>query len=117
MLEPVRESFRSGKPLEWTRVHDSPDFVYFDHSIHVAKGIGCVTCHGQVDEMPLVWRENTMHMTWCLDCHRNPEKYVRPKEHVFDMQWKAPADQKAQGAKLVAEYGIVSQTSCSVCHR
>lgn len=117
MLEPVRESFRSGKPLEWTRVHDSPDFVYFDHSIHVAKGIGCATCHGQVDEMPLMWRENTLHMTWCLDCHRHPEKYVRPKEHVFDMQWKAPADQKVQGAKLVAEYEIVSQTSCSVCHR
>lgn len=117
MLEPVRESFRSGKPLQWTRVHDSPDFVYFDHGIHVAKGVGCVTCHGQVDEMPLMWRENTLHMTWCLNCHRHPEKFVRPKEHVFDMQWKAPTDNPDLGAQLVEEYGIVSQTSCSVCHR
>src|SRR5207253_398024 len=78
MLEAVRESYRSGRPLEWIRVHDLPDFVYFDHSIHVAKGVGCASCHGRVDDMPLTWRVATLQMDWCLDCHRHPERYVRP---------------------------------------
>ena len=117
ILEPVRESFRTGKPLEWTRVHDMPDFVYFDHSVHVNRGIGCASCHGRVDNMPLVWRENTLHMQWCLQCHRHPEKFVRPKDKVFDTAWEAPPGSEATGAKLVEEYGITSQTSCSVCHR
>src|SRR5207302_3881905 len=84
MLEAVRESYRSGRPLEWIRVHDLPDFVYFDHSIHVAKGVGCASCHGRVDDMPLTWRVATLQMDWCLDCHRQPERYVRPRERVFD---------------------------------
>ncbi|MCC7439350.1 MAG: cytochrome c3 family protein [Armatimonadetes bacterium] len=121
MLEPVRTSFRSGKPLEWTRVHDLPDFVYFNHSIHVAKGVGCATCHGQVDKMPLLWKTNTLQMDWCLNCHRNPEQYLRPREHVFDMNWKLPAgeDQIEMGKKLVKEYNVnVHQlTNCSICHR
>src|SRR5205814_4668684 len=92
-LEPVRESFRSGRSIEWTRVHDLPDFVYFDHSIHIHKGIGCTTCHGQVDRMPLMWQEQSLQMEWCIDCHRNPEKYVRPREAVFRTDYVPPADQ------------------------
>lgn len=117
MLEPVRESFRTGTPLQWVRVHDSPDFVYFDHSIHVNRGIGCASCHGQVDDMPLMWRANTLHMSWCLNCHRHPEQFVRPKDKVFDMNWEAPAGSENLGKELVDAYGIKPQTSCSVCHR
>ena len=117
MLEPVRESYRTNKPLEWTRVHDLPDFAYFNHSIHVAQGIGCSTCHGQVDQMPLMWRHATLHMEWCLECHRSPQQFIRPREEVFNMKWEPPDDQVHQGLKLVAEYGVESKTSCSVCHR
>ncbi|MDA0577859.1 MAG: cytochrome c3 family protein [Verrucomicrobia bacterium] len=119
MLQPVRDSFASGKPLNWVRVHDAPDFVYFDHSIHVNRGIGCVSCHGQVDDMPLMWKEKTLHMQWCLECHRHPEKFVRPKDKVFDMNWEPPTDVSREdfGKALVAEHQIVSETSCSVCHR
>jgi formamidopyrimidine-DNA glycosylase len=117
ILEPVRESFRTGKSLQWTRVHNLPGFAYFDHSIHVHKGIGCVTCHGRVDQMPLMWRENTLYMEWCLECHRNPERFVRPREQVFNMDWQPPVDQITLGRKLVQEYKIESLTSCSVCHR
>ncbi len=117
MLEPVRESFRTGQPLEWTRVHDLPDFVFFDHSIHVKKGVGCVTCHGQVDQMPLMFQEKTLYMEWCLECHRQPEKFVRPREHVFDMEWKPAEDQLALGNRLVKEYKINRMTDCSTCHR
>lgn len=117
MLEPVRESFRSGTSLQWTRVHDLPDFVYFDHSAHVNKGVGCSTCHGRVDQMPLMWQEASLYMEWCLDCHRQPEKYVRPKEEVFNPAYEPPADQIEQGRRLVAQYGIRPRTSCSACHR
>ncbi|MCC6407593.1 MAG: cytochrome c3 family protein [Planctomycetes bacterium] len=117
ILEPVRESYRTDKPLEWVRVHDLPDFVYFDHSIHVAKGVGCSTCHGQVDQMPLMWRENTLNMTWCLSCHRDPAQFVRPKDKVFDMTWTPPANQREQGEALVRDYHITSKTNCGVCHR
>jgi formamidopyrimidine-DNA glycosylase len=117
ILEPVRESFRTGKSLQWTRVHNLPGFAYFDHSIHVHKGVGCVTCHGRVDQMPLMWRENTLYMEWCLECHRNPERFVRPREQVFNMDWQPPVDQITLGQKLVQEYKIESLTSCSVCHR
>lgn len=119
MLEPVRASFRTGRSIEWIRVHDVPDFVYFDHSIHVKKGVGCVTCHGQVDQMPLMWREKSLQMEWCLECHRAPERFVRPREHVFSMEWEPPEDQIALGRRLVKEYNIrVAQlTNCSMCHR
>src|ERR1700729_619940 len=96
-LEPVRESFRSDRSIEWTRVHDLPDFVYFNHSIHVNKGVGCTTCHGQVDRMPLMWQEKSLQMEWCLDCHRNPEMYVRPRSAVFSVDYAAPADQLELG--------------------
>ncbi len=117
MLEPVRESYRTGESLQWVRVHDLPDFVYFNHSVHVAKGMGCTTCHGQVDQMPLVWKVNTLYMEWCLNCHRNPELYVRPREEVFNVKWSPPEDQLEQGRRLVKEYKIQSLTNCSTCHR
>ena len=116
-LEPVRESFRTEKSIQWTRVHDLPDFAYFNHSIHVNKGIGCSTCHGPVDNMPLVWQEKSLQMEWCLECHRHPESYVRPREEVFNMEYQPPADQVALGSKLVKQYKIQSLTSCSTCHR
>jgi hypothetical protein len=116
-LEPVRASFNTNTPLHWTRVHDLPDFVYFNHSIHVNKGVGCTTCHGQVDRMPLMWQENTLQMEWCLDCHRNPEQYVRPKSAVFSVDYRPPSNQAELGKQLVAEYQIQKLTSCSTCHR
>ena len=117
MLEPVRESYRTDKSLRWTRVHDLPDFAYFNHSIHVNKGVGCNTCHGQVDRMPLVWQHASLQMEWCLDCHRQPQKYVRPRDQVFNMEYQPPADQIALGTQLVKEYKIQSLTNCSTCHR
>lgn len=116
-LEPVRASFRTERPLVWTRVHDLPDFVYFDHSIHVAKGVGCTTCHGRVDRMPLTWREQSLQMQWCLDCHRQPERFVRPREKVFDSAWEPPPDQLRRGLALVKAYRIQRKTDCSTCHR
>lgn len=116
-LEPVRASFRTDQSLQWVKVHDLPDFVYFNHSIHVNKGVGCATCHGRVDQMQLMWTVNTLQMEWCLDCHRNPEKYVRPRAAVFRMDYLPPADQLALGRRLVAEYRIQKLTSCSTCHR
>jgi hypothetical protein len=117
ILEPVRRSAQSGQPLEWDRVHVLADFVYFDHSIHVQKGIGCSTCHGQVDQMPLMWKASSLQMSWCLDCHRNPERYVRPREEVFNVDWQPPPNQAEVGARLVQDYLIQSKTSCSTCHR
>jgi hypothetical protein len=116
-LEPVRESFRTGHSLEWIRVHDLPEFAYFDHSAHVNKGMGCSTCHGRVDRMPLVWQEKSLQMEWCLECHRAPEKFVRPQSEVFNAAYEPPADQIEQGRKLVQEYGLKPRTSCSTCHR
>jgi hypothetical protein len=116
-LEPVRASFRTDQSLQWVRVHDLPDFVYFNHSIHLNKGVGCTTCHGRVDQMPLMWTVTTLQMEWCLDCHRNPEKYVRPRGAVFRADYQPPADQLALGRKLVQDYRIQKLTSCSTCHR
>jgi len=117
ILEPVRESWQTGKSLEWVRVHDLPDFVYFNHSIHVKKGIGCESCHGPVGEMALTWREHSLNMEWCLECHRAPEKFVRPREFVFDLNWKAGKDKKTLSDSLVQAYHIESLTNCSICHR
>ncbi len=117
MLEPVRASFRTDQSIQWTRVHDLPQFVYFDHSIHVNKGIGCDTCHGRVDQMPLMWNVKTLQMEWCLECHREPERFVRPREEVFNMNWQPPKDQLALGRELVRKYQIRKLTDCSICHR
>jgi hypothetical protein len=116
-LEPVRESFRSNRSIPWTRVDDLPDFVYFNHSIHINKGVGCETCHGRIDKMPLTFQKASLQMEWCLDCHRHPEQYVRPREAVFQMDYEAPADQETLGRQLMKEYKIQSLTSCSTCHR
>jgi len=102
MLEPVRASLRTDTSLTWVRVHDLPDFVYFDHSIHVHKGIGCVTCHGRVDEMPLMWRQHSLLMEWCLECHRAPENFLRPEDQITNLDWK-PAD--VNPAAFIAKYG------------
>ena len=117
-LEIVRASFRDDKPLQWTRVHDLPDFVYFNHSVHVKKGVGCATCHGRVDRMPLMLQKATLQMGWCLECHRNPAKYVRPRDKITDMEYQlSDRDQLEVGQRLVKEYRIQSLTSCSTCHR
>jgi hypothetical protein len=117
ILEPIRASFREDKPVRWVRVHDLPDFVYFNHSIHVKKGMGCETCHGRIDEMPLTLQENSLQMEWCVNCHRNPENYVRPRSEVYTMGYKPSVPQSVIGPQLVKEYGIRGNTSCSTCHR
>jgi hypothetical protein len=117
ILEPVRASFRNNTPLKWTRVHDLPDFVYFNHSIHVKKGVGCATCHGRIDEMPLVYQKSTLMMQWCIDCHRNPAPNLRPRSAVFSVDYTPPSDQTELGKRLVAQYQIQKLTSCSTCHR
>ncbi len=119
LLAPLWDSLRTQRPLRWRRVHHLPDFVYFNHGIHVAKGVGCSSCHGQVDQMPLLWRTQSLEMRWCLDCHRAPERYLRPRERVFDMTWRPPADQLAQGRRLLVAYDIDPRrlADCSNCHR
>lgn len=142
VLRPVRESLATGEPLRWTRVHDLPDFVYFSHQIHVAKGVGCESCHGRVDEMPLMRRAASLHMDWCVDCHRHPELAVRPQSDLFqfgrnkmllggvsteplmraasaDVVHRKSGETAKSGRELVAEYGIVTRqlTDCVVCHR
>ena len=111
ILEPVRASWRDDRPIQWNRVHDLPDFVQFNHGIHVQKGIGCYECHGKVDGMPLMAKANSLHMDWCLDCHRKPEAHVRPREQVFSMSAWLPPDGKdrlAAGRELVKKYNIRS---------
>jgi len=114
-LEPVRASYRTGASIEWVKVYDLPDYVYFNHSIHVAKGIGCESCHGRVDKMNLTWQKPSLHMEWCLACHRNPADHVRPRDEVFNMEYKSAGPQL--GAELVERYGIESRDDCSTCHR
>jgi hypothetical protein len=117
LTQPIRDSWTSGKSIEWTRVHDLPDFVFFNHSIHINKGIGCSTCHGQVDEMPLMYKANTLYMNWCVNCHRNPSKYIRPRAEVFNIEYKYPPNQAELGPQLVKEYHVQSLTDCVTCHR
>src|SRR5205085_1658539 len=123
-IAPLRESYVSGRPIEWARVHDLPDFVYFNHSIHIKKGVGCVSCHGRVDKMPLTYREHTLTMAWCLDCHRHPEKNLRPRSAIYKMDWKPQddgyPDQIAMGTALLKTYNVLPAkqlTNCSICHR
>jgi hypothetical protein len=120
VLAPLVAAYRSRKPLAWQRVHDLPDFVFFDHAIHVNKGVGCTTCHGPVDRMPLTWRVASLDMQWCLDCHRAPENHLRPLARVFDVDWRPSRDQRAQGLALKRAYHIRDArqlTDCSTCHR
>jgi hypothetical protein len=113
-LAPVRESYRTGAPLAWVRVTDLPDFVHFDHGVHVQKGIACVECHGRIDRMPLTWREYPMQMRWCLDCHRHPVPHVRQRDDVFTMTGTRLANEQA--AQLAADYQVRRVTDCSACH-
>jgi hypothetical protein len=117
LLEPVRASWFERRPIRWLRVNELPDFVYFDHSIHIAKGVGCETCHGRVDLMSAVYAENTLQMDWCLDCHRNPAAYVRPPEDVTVMGYHPVEPQEELGARLVKEHAIAPPVHCSGCHR
>ncbi len=138
ILEPVRESWRTNRPIAWNRVHNLPEFVYFNHSIHIAKGVGCSTCHGAVDEMPLMRQVNSLQMEWCLNCHRKPEEYLRPREQVYNMHYDPETDQSLAselgvspkqadslrsqdelGPQLVSDYHVHKEqiTNCSVCHR
>ena len=133
LLEPVRASYRSGQSLQWTRVNTLPDFVYFNHSIHVTKGVGCNTCHGPVDTMPLMYQQESLQMEWCLGCHRAPQDNLRPRDQVFNMRYQPPTgaspvifdghtytDQAELGAALIKKYNVrkvVDITTCSTCHR
>lgn len=117
ILEPLRQSFKTTQPVEWVRVNDLPDFVYFNHSIHVQKGVACATCHGPVNEMPLMRREHAFHMSWCLSCHRDPEKFLRPKDEVFNMHWKEPGDNVSLHQQLMTKNNIRKMTDCTTCHR
>jgi hypothetical protein len=119
MLAPARESLASGKPIHWNRVNNLPDYVYFDHSVHVQNGVGCSTCHGAIETMPLTRQAAPLTMGWCLNCHRNPAPYLRPPDEIFDQAWAAPDDQAKQGRALMAHYGIKLDhlTDCSRCHR
>jgi hypothetical protein len=116
-LEPVRASYRTDQSIPWVKVHDLPDFVYFNHSIHVKKGVGCETCHGRVDQMSLMSQKNNLEMRWCLDCHRHPEQYVRPRKYVTTMGYVPDGDQEEIGRKLVQEYHIQKLETCYTCHR
>jgi hypothetical protein len=120
VLEPVRDSYRTGKSLHWQRIYNLPGFVYFDHSIHVHKGVGCTTCHGQIDQMPFTYQVPSLLMEWCLDCHRNPAQHLRPRAEVFNVRWQPPPDQLERGQRLASDYHLRDTrylTTCSVCHR
>ena len=120
VLAPVRKSFAAGEPLKWIRVNDLPGYVYFNHSAHVAKGIGCTNCHGRIDQMPLTRKAQTFYMRWCLDCHREPQQYIRPRDKVFDMTWRPPPNQLEEGQRLVAQYHVDTTgrlLNCGTCHR
>lgn len=119
--QPIRTSWQTGQPITWIKVYDLPDFVYFNHSAHVNKGVGCTTCHGQVNQMSVIWQQQALYMGWCLNCHRNPEKYLRPREEVYNMDYVAPqgTDQIRLGVDLVQKYDVHKSqlTNCAICHR
>jgi hypothetical protein len=122
VLAPVRESLATGTPIHWQRVNQVPDFVFFNHSIHVQKGIGCSTCHGAVDKMPITWKAHSLYMRWCIDCHANPQQHLRPPDQIFNMSWRAPTNQAQTGKQLFNTYHISQQRlnqlrDCSMCHR
>lgn len=120
-LEPVRASFRDNKPIEWERVHDLPEYSYFNHSIHIAKGVGCASCHGDIANMPAVYQENTLQMEWCLSCHRDPAPNIRPKSEIFNTSWNpadiTPEQQAEVNEKITKLRSSEILTSCSTCHR
>jgi hypothetical protein len=119
-LLPVRESYATGQPIPWVRVHDLPDFVYFNHSAHVRRGVGCVECHGRIDKMERVYQAKMLSMGWCLDCHRNPGPRLRPADQITNMAWVPGEDPNVLGQRLMKQYNIRDEqymTNCSICHR
>lgn len=123
-LQPLLTSDRTGDPVHWVRVHDLPDYVYFDHGAHVVRGVSCVSCHGRIDTMEQVYQVETLSMGWCLDCHRDPAPHLRPPQHVTDLDWDLTLDERIQeksarelGERLMPENGILPSTDCSTCHR
>jgi hypothetical protein len=117
MLELVRRSYFSGAPIPWNRVHQVPGFAYFNHAIHVNKGFGCSTCHGRVDQMPAVYQAAGLTLAWCIDCHRRPERFIRPLDQITNMAWDAGERQEELGRELVRRLGVRSLTNCTTCHR
>lgn len=124
ILEPVRDSYRTGLPIPWVKVHNLSDFAYFNHSAHVNKGIGCAECHGRVDQMPLMYQASSLQMRWCVECHMDPTSRVRPKSEMTNMAYEHPKspDEKIEGinmtqAELARHYNVQSKVSCSTCHR
>lgn len=119
LLATVRESWNSGKPIPWVRIHQAPDYVYFNHAVHVNRGVSCVECHGQVNQMEVVWHDQPQSMSWCLECHRNPEEFIRPVEHVYNLDWQPPqgVKQTDMGAQLVKEWNVNPPETCAGCHR
>ncbi len=116
-LKALYESWDSGKPIAWTRVHDLADYVYFDHSAHLNAGVGCESCHGNITQMDVVKQVHSLSMAWCLDCHRNPDKHLRPKSKVTEMGWVPPANQLEMAQKFKKERNLKPSSDCTVCHR
>ena len=117
LLAPVREAFQTGKPIEWVKVHRVADYAYFSHAEHVNKGVGCVECHGRVDQMEVVRVTEPLSMSWCLDCHRNPAPHLRPKDQVTNMEWEPEGDRETLGQELMETYHVNAPTDCAGCHR
>ncbi len=117
LLEPIRESFDSQKSMRWVRVHNLPDYAYFDHHVHLRAGVGCASCHGQIDRMEVVTQAEPLSMGWCLDCHRDPGPFLRPAEALTDMNWSPPRDQAEFAARTIAEKNLAPPVDCSGCHR
>lgn len=118
-LAPIRNSWTENTSMQWEKVHKFPEYVYFNHSVHVSKGVGCSSCHGNIGAMNVVYKAEPMYMQWCLNCHRNPEQFVRPKDQIYNTAYEYPENQAELGARLVQEYGIKKDnlTNCSICHR
>jgi hypothetical protein len=118
-LAVVADSWERGVPIAWNRVHDLPDFAFFNHSAHITNGVGCSTCHGRIDQMGQIWKNEPLTMGWCMECHRAPERFLRPRSEVFNMAYVPPADQHVLGQELVAAYHVSTEKliQCSVCHR
>lgn len=115
-IEPIKKSYDTGKPVEWVKIHDLPDYAYFNHSAHVNRGVGCVTCHGRIDQMEVVYQAKPLSMQWCLECHREPEKFLRPLDQITNMTWD-PENQLEVGRKVKEEHKINPSQDCSTCHR
>ena len=117
LLAPLRESVASGNPIEWVRVHDLPEFAYFNHSAHLSAGVGCVECHGRVDQMDVVRQEENLSMSWCLECHRDPAPRLRPQDQLTNLAWETTENRELLGQRLIAENNIHPRQDCSTCHR